>query len=183
MPLYFNVATGFSLPPYFLQNKEIVKRIDENTRKEEAMGVLHFDEVRIKWEEETGGWTLPLDPVISVTGKNLLVRRNVLKTDNTQENRRGSVKEIWSQEDYEISIAGVLIGSGEFPEDDLRKLRGYMEARKILQVESRLFSLLNITQIAVEEYGLPFTKGIENQMYTIKGYSDDLFDLFVREEG
>jgi hypothetical protein len=101
---------------------------------------------------------------------------------STDENRRGSIKEVWSQDDYQISIAGVLIGDNEFPEEDLRRLRNYMEARKTLMVQSSLFSLFNITQIAVEDYGLPFTKGIENQMYTVKAYSDDVFDLLIREE-
>jgi hypothetical protein len=36
--------------------------------------------------------------------------------------------------------------------------------------------------MAIEDYALPFTKGVENQMYTIKAYSDDMFDLLVKDE-
>jgi hypothetical protein len=117
---------------------------------------------------------------MSVTGRNIIVRRNVLKADN---NRRGSVKETWSQDDYEINIAGVFIGeNGKRPESDLRKLRTYFEQRKPVLVSSDLFSIFNIEKLAIEDYALPFTKGVENQMFTIKGYSDDMFDLLIKDE-
>jgi hypothetical protein len=200
MAIYFNNASGFELPLYWLQNKEVVRRakeneirrlndiwvpdVENNVQPETLLGVLHFDKVGIKWDDESDNewWTLPLDPVISVSGKNAIVRRHVLKVDNAIENRRGTVKELWSQDDYEVNIAGVLIGAGDLPEDDLRKLRGYMEARKVLNIQSRLLGLFGITKLAVEEYALPFTKGMENQMYTIKGYSDDIFDLLIQDE-
>jgi hypothetical protein len=197
MAIYFNHALGFALTPYWLQNKELVRRIWDYDRElddirvpevegdvepEELLGVLHFDKVQIKWEDESEWWTLPLDPVISVSGKNTIIRRHVLKMDNTKDNRRGTVKELWSQDDYEVNIAGVLIGRDDLPEDDLRKLRGYMEARKVLDIESRLLGLFGITRLAIEDYSLPFTKGMENQMYAIKGYSDDMFDLLIKDE-
>jgi hypothetical protein len=198
MAIYINNALGFDLPPYFLQNKEVVQRVKENeirrlndivpgvennVRPEELLGTLHFDEVRIRRDEEgEDWWTLPLDPVVSVTGKNNLVRRQVLKTDSTDNSRRGTVKELWSRDDYEVNIAGVLIGAGDLPEDGLRRLRGYLEARKILHIQSRLLGLFGIDRLAVEDWSLPFTKGMENQMYTIKGYSDDLFDLLIKDE-
>ena len=89
----------------------------------------------------------------------------------------------WAQDDYEINIAGVFMGeNGELPENDLRKFRRYCEARKLIEVQSDLFTLFNISQLAIESFELPFTKGVENQMYTIKAYSDDNFDLLVKEE-
>ncbi|MDR3350359.1 MAG: DUF6046 domain-containing protein [Prevotellaceae bacterium] len=200
MAIYLNNALGLELPPYWLQNKEVVRRVKENeirrlndiwvpgiennVNPNEWLGVLHFDSVRIKFSDEPDDayWTLPLDPVISVSGKNAIVRRQVLKVDNTVENRRGTVKELWSQDDYEVNIAGVLIGAGDLPEDELHKLRAYMEARKVLSIESRLLGIFGITRLAVEDYSLPFTKGMENQMYTIKGYSDDMFDLLIKDE-
>jgi len=188
---------GFNLPPFWLQNKEVVQRIKENEIsvqsiddisrhssddiKEAVLNRPFFDPMRFKWEDEPDDawWQLPFDPVVSVTGKNTLIRRNVLKVNNDNENRRGSVKELWSQDDYEVNIAGVLIGNNIFPEDELRKLRQYLEARKVLMVYSELLCVFGIERIAIEDYSLPFTKGIENQMYTIKGYSDNLFDLLV----
>jgi hypothetical protein len=106
-----------------------------------------------------------------------------LKQAEKDSSRRGTIKEAWSQDDYEVNIAGVFIGeNGEMPENDLRKFRRYCEERKLIDVESDLFCLFNINHLAVESFELPFTKGVENQMYTIKAYSDDTFDLLVKEE-
>jgi hypothetical protein len=40
-------------------------------------------------------------------------------------------------------------------------------------------TIFNIERLVIEDFSLPFTKGVENQMYTIKAYSDDLFDLLI----
>ena len=185
--IYLNIATGFNLPPYWLNRP--VKVLDPETASgtelSEYLGNLYQCPVRIKWADESDSnwWTLPFDPVVSVAGKNIIVRRNVLKQNNDDNTRRGSIKEVWSQDDYEVNIAGVLMGeNGELPENDLRKLRRYCEARKVIEVESDLFCLFNINRLAIESFELPFTKGVENQMYTIKAYSDDVFDLLVKEE-
>jgi hypothetical protein len=202
MAIYIPFALGFNLPPYWL-NRPVtilghedadgadagmswVKKIkgeyedNENIIKGKYLGNLYQAPLSIKLESEAEWWMLPFDPVISVTGKNTIVRRNVLKVDS---NLRGSIKEIWSQDDYEINIAGVLIGEdGKRPESDLRRLRTYCEAREPILVSSDLFSIFNIEKLAIEDYALPFTKGVENQMFTIKGYSDDMFDLFIKEE-
>ena len=166
--LQLNFATGYETPPYWLTQAE-------------AIGNLYQDALQVKWEEENEWWKIPLDPVVSISGKNTLIRRNALKIDNA-DNRRGTIKESWSQDDYTIEIAGLLIGQkGSFPERDIRRLRAYCEARKTLLVESQLFSILKITKIAIEDYSIPFTKGVENQMYKIKAYSDDDFELLVKE--
>ena len=201
MALKVNFATGFEIPPYFLQNKEIVKRLEDNQVfesyqyiqrgevpdeiKQELLDVPHFDEVKIKFETEPDTdeywFTLPLDPVISVAGKNIIVRRNVAKTDEYTVHR-GSVKELWSQDDYEINIAGVFIGkTGELPERELRVLKNICEARLAMNIKSKLLGLFGIFKIVIEEFSFPFTKGMENQMYTIKAYSDDNFDLLIND--
>ena len=197
MGIKVNFATGFEIPPFFLQNKEIVKKLDENkglpslqgvfrgmsddNMKEALLGVPHFDELMLKHDDEREWWTLPFDPVISVSGKNIIVRRNVLKMDDSVI-QRGSVKELWSQDDYEVNIAGVFIGNaGEIPENDLMKLRKYCEERKIVRVYSQLLDIFGIRRLAIEDYALPFTKGMENQMFTIKAYSDTDFDLLIEE--
>jgi len=105
----------------------------------------------------------------------------VLKINNSVGNRRGTIKELWSQDDYEIQIAGLFMGeNAQFPKQDVAKLRQYAEGRKTLMVQSALFTLFNITKIAIEDYSIPFTKGIENQMYSIKAYSDDMHDLLIK---
>lgn len=180
--IYLNIATGFNLPPYWLNRPVKVLNPATASSKElgDYLGNLYQCPVRIKWENESIFWTLPFDPVVSISGKNIIVRRNVLKQNQHNNTRRGSIKEAWSQDDYEINIAGVLIGkNGEFPVEYLLKLRNYCEARKVIDVESDLFCLFNIGKLAIESFDLPFTKGIENQMYSLKAYSDDNFNLLV----
>jgi hypothetical protein len=178
--IYLDFATGFNLPPYWRDHKVAIKDTNENVTPSMASGKLFQDPLSIKWEEEAVWWDFPFDPVVSIAGKNTIVKRNVLKI-NPVGNRRGSIKEIWSQDDYEIDIAGLLTGiSGRLPEDDLYKLRMYLEARKPLEVNGELFNLFNISKIVIESYSLPFTKGNENQMYNIKAVSDDDFDLLVK---
>jgi hypothetical protein len=197
-----NFATGFNLPPFWMnrpvnvmplpeggeQHPVVVPRYDADFDADEVnnnqyLGNLWQDSVRIKWQDEgeSEWWRLPLDPVVSVTCKNIIVRRRVLKT-SADVKRRGTIKETWSQDDYEINIAGVLINSqyNELPEAELRRLRRYCEERKPLMIESALFSIFNINRMVVEDYQLPFTKGIENQTYTIKGYSDDDYELLIK---
>jgi hypothetical protein len=203
MAIYIPFAHGFNLPPYWLNRPvtvlghndaggagdgmSMVKKIkgeyedSEDIIKGKYLGNLYQAPLSIKLENDPEWWMLPFDPVMSITGKNIIVRRNVLKTDENS-SHRGSIKETWSQDDYEVNIAGVLIGEdGERPEADLMKLRTYFESREPILVSNELFRIFNIERLAVESYALPFTKGVENQTFTIKGYSDDMFDLFIRE--
>lgn len=176
--IYFDFATGFNLPPFWRNSPvRILEPAKAGEASQKYQGNLYQVPVELKWEDESEWQRLPFDPVVSVTGKNVIVRRTPLKA-HPDRPRRGSVKELWTQDDYEINIAGVFIGEdGEYPESDLRKLRRYCEGRKTVEIRSPLLTIFNIERLAVESYALPFTKGIENQMYTIKGYSDDLFDM------
>jgi hypothetical protein len=182
--LYIDFALGFNLPPYWRNHPVKIERISDDVTQTEAKGKLYQDSLSIRWEEEgdKNWWELPLDSVISISGKNTLIRRNVLKVNNTDSDRRGTIKELWSQDDYEIQIAGIFKrDDGQFPETEIAKIRKYVEGRKTLMVKSNLFTLFNITKIAIEDYSIPFTKGIENQMYNIKAYSDDMHDLLIKE--
>lgn len=181
--IYLDFATGFNLPPYWLNHPQVVQRFSPSTDVDpelrgELLNVPHACPLSIWVADEGIWWDLPIEPVVSISGKNIIARRNVLKQGST-ERARGTIKEVWSQDDYEITIAGLLVADrdGEMPEKDIRRLRKVCERRDEVPVMSPLFELFNITRMAIESYELPFTKGIENQMFTIKGYSDELFDL------
>jgi hypothetical protein len=180
--MYIDIATGFVAPPFWLNRPTGVLKIDGDsvTDATEYLGNLYQDSLRMRLESGSDWYTFPFDPVISVTCKNNIIRRDALKVDvNTI--RRGSIKEIWSQDDYEVNIAGILKSKdGEgLPESDLRRLRDFCEAREVVEVESVLFSIFGITRLAIADYSLPFTRGIENQQFAIKAYSDELFDLIL----
>lgn len=122
-------------------------------------------------------WLLPYEPQVTIQGSNILVKKQVSKGEV-----RGTIKERWAQGDYSISIAGILMGeNGKYPSEDVKKLRSYCEAGKLL-VKSAQMELFSITQIVVEDWSLPFTAGQANQAFTINAVSDDIYKLLLRKE-
>jgi hypothetical protein len=130
-------------------------------------------------------YTLPYEPMISITGKNELIK----KTPSKFNNFIGSVKERWAQGDYEITITGTLIGANQignyencYPRADFEKLRDYITSPQGIQVECELFQLLGITTIVVEDFSFPFSKGENVQAYEIKCCSDFTQELLLEIE-
>ena len=122
-------------------------------------------------------WLLPYEPQVTINGTNVLVKKQVSKGAV-----RGPIKERWAQGDYRISITGILMGKdGKYPSDDVKQLRSFCEAGKIL-VKSPQMELYSITQIVVEEWSIPFTSGKANQAYSINAVSDDIYKLLLRED-
>ncbi len=124
-----------------------------------------------------------LDPIIAVGGKNIITRRYVAKMkmqrDGEATLRSGSVKESWSQDDYDITIGGVLIG------DDAKDLREQVQELQSILVCGESLAVVNdllndgygITHLVVESFQMPHTKGLQNQAYTIKCYSDSSINI------
>ena len=180
-------ALGYNLPPPFLFGKSVVVdpelgALDYNKEEFDAKYGKNFEstlfmvpvKLRLGRESRDGGFQLPLDPLISISGKNIIRRRYVAKSK-----MRGSIKETWSQDDYEITIAGLLQNEDQgYLNDDIFMLREYLEAAESVHIICDLLNnVFEITRIAIESYDFPFTKGIENQAFTIKAYSDDNYQL------
>lgn len=185
--MYIDFAQPIALPPYWLNHPEVVKRVDansfhngsvvvngENLEQKDLLSAPHSCPLEIGWDGNDF-WRLPIEPVMAINGKNTIIKRSVLKTSEADAQRRGTVKELWGQDDYDITISGVLISSipGELPSYDLTRLINYCTARRPLLVKSAVFTLFGIARICVEDFQFPFTKGVENQMFTIKACSDD----------
>ena len=176
-------ATGYA-QPMILPWKEVVKvkrmngSVDQSSFNSDV--ALYQCPITFKLSNELSedGFTLPVDPLIGVSGKNVIVRRYVSKSD-----RRGSVKERWSQDDYDITITGVIVAKDAKELGDyVSKLKKYCEAKEAIHVTSDfLYSIYGIDRIAIESYEFPFTKGIENQAFSIKAYSDDLYELLEED--
>ena len=121
-------------------------------------------------------WTLPYEPIVTVNGKNVIIKKPVSKG-----RVRGSIKERWSQDDYQISISGILMnpdGNG-YPDEDVKQLRRYCEAAKV-EVMSPLLEVFSIDRIVIESFDFPFTSGPDNQAYTIGAVSDDIYKLLLK---
>lgn len=182
---------GLKVPPYWLFNQPVVTRQDpseydelmmleeaelEDMVRTNALGVPMRFPLEISLVDQEDWWLVPIEPLITLTGRNIIVRRQVSKGKI-----RGSIKERWTQDDYQVKIEGALMDQkrDDYPRDDVQKLRNFCEAAK-LKVRCPLFEIFSINQIVVESYDFPFTKGIQNQQYTINAYSDDTYKLLLK---
>jgi hypothetical protein len=121
-------------------------------------------------------WLLPYEPLVSVQAENVIVKRNVAKSE-----ARGSIKERWTEGDIKISLEGSFTHPDlhTYPATDVQKLRQVATQRRAIQIENALLELLNVRYIVIESYSLPFTKGENVQNYTISALSDDSYNLFI----
>lgn len=163
--------------PYWQQVEQKIASVPEDLRQEALLGVPCYCPVSLRGASEEGWWQLPLDPVVSVRGRNEIVKRSVLKVRTGDKERRGTVKELWSQGDYEVTIAGVLQSgeAGVLPEEAIRRLRGYCECRESVEASSPLLTLFGIRRVAIESFEFPHTAGMESQMYSLTCSSDDFY--------
>lgn len=150
----------------------------EDVVRTNATGVPMILPLRFQLEESGAQeWLFPMEPMISVNGQNILVRRNVSKGKI-----RGSIKERWTQDDYSVRIEGILMGmDGKYPEADVAKLRSFCEAGHVKALNT-LLEIFGISQLAIESWDIPFTSGTINQNYTIQAYSDDIYKLLLSRD-
>jgi hypothetical protein len=122
--------------------------------------------------------TLPLEPLVSVRGRNVIVMRGIAKKAGA-----GTVKELFATDDYEITITGTLYSGDDtvYPEEWVSWLRAICEAKKSVQVISKLTDALGIRWMVVLDWSFPETKNVAWQDYSIRGVSDDpFFELIVK---
>jgi hypothetical protein len=173
-------AFGFSLPPIIpLKRYSRVDSPEENVISQTESSRLYQCPLTLNVPGSGNPWQLPIDPVISVSGKNIIARRNLLKQGDA-EKRRGTIKELWSQDDYRITIAGVF--QGEYAYDELLQLRNICEERAVVEAKNDILDVFNIAKMVVESFEYPHTKGLDNFMWTMQCYSDDDYEILVLEE-
>lgn len=168
------IAKAFELPPFFFPGFVRVvsvpaDRMDLSTDSPASQFPLTF---QFKGLDDL---KFPIDPMINVQFKNVITRRTVAKHD-----KRGSVKERWTEDDADITISGIFIGSdGKFPSDMVSRLNEYKNSRGAIDVTCSLLNEMHINRIVIESVSYPHTKGPENQAFEIKAYSDDVFQLLI----
>ena len=178
-------ALGFAMPPFIPFRDTVIVRGSEDV---EASAEL-TSRIQSGFVENTN-WVVPLsfqidgltdfdfpvDPIISLSSKNIITRRYVNKST-----KRGSIKEHWSQDDWEITITGIIIEPDpDFMDTILLDLRKYLNSSKSISVKCPVFNQMDILRIAIETYDFPFTKGVENQAFIIKAFSDEDYDLLIK---
>jgi hypothetical protein len=166
-----NPVIGFALPPFVFSGKSVVI-IDRGRIEVDGFDAssrqypLSFSAEGIK------DFTFPIDPIMSVSLKNVITRRQVSKGK-----QRGSIKERWTEDDADISISGVFIDKDGYYPAEVEQLRAFMG--KQITVLNTFLNEKDINQIVIESIDFPHTKGIENQTFEIKAYSDDVFQLLI----
>lgn len=150
----------------------------EDVVRTNANGVPMVLPLRFQLEESGAEeWLFPLEPMISINGQNILVRRNVSKGKV-----KGSIKERWTQDDYSVRIEGILMSTdGSYPDADVAKLRNFCEAGHVKALNP-LLEIFGISQLAISSWDIPFTSGTMNQNYTIQAYSDDIYKLLLSRD-
>lgn len=150
----------------------------EEVVRTNALGVPMAMPLRFQLEESgSKEWLFPIEPMISLNGQNILVRRHVSKGTI-----KGSIKERWTQDDYTVRIEGILMSrEGKYPEEDVTRLKNFCEAGHVKAL-CPLLEIFGISQLAIESWDIPFTTGVTNQNYTITAYSDDIYKLLLSRD-
>lgn len=121
-------------------------------------------------------WTFPIEPLISLSGGNVITRRNVAKSEG-----RGTIKERWAEDDFSISIQASFVDSDlkSYPENEMQDLYNIITQRGSIEVRNDLLQMLNIHRVVIEAFEFPFSKGENVQNFSLSGYSDDFYELFI----
>lgn len=133
--------------------------------------------VSLKPVSEKYWWLLPWEPFVAITGGNVVAKRNVAKAKTFA----GSIKERWTQDDWEITIEGIFTNAETniYPREDIERFIQICQAKEPIEIKCTLLDAVGITKIVIEDYDLPFTKGPENQEWSIKAYSDRSWELLM----
>lgn len=183
-------ALGIRLPPPFLVSRPDISEVDEqefsgieasesvalsDLTRHNALGVPMVCPLMLRLPEEgSSDWLLPYEPMLTITGKHILAKRQVAKG-----RVRGSIKERWTQDDYSVKIEGILMSEdGRYPEEDVRRLRAFCEAGEVIAT-SPLLELFGISRLVIEGWDIPHTSGAENQNYSLSCLSDDIYKLLL----
>jgi len=182
--LEYQNALGFAMPPFIPFRQTVTIKSSQNVEASSELsrrlksGLVENTNWIVPLTFRAVGlddFKFPLDPIISISSKNLITRRYVNKSQ-----MRGSIKERWSQDDWEITISGVIISAnGEYPVNTLKALRDFCNVPESVDVICPLFNEMDVQRIAIESIDFPFTKGVENQAFVIKAYSDSTYTLLI----
>lgn len=117
-------------------------------------------------------FTLPVDPLVSISHKNKIVAKSVAKYSPKL---RGTIKEKWSMDDWTIRIAGMMISDeANCVEDYVLRLRKFVEADEAIMIICPYINdTYDITRMVIESCDFPHTPGEENQQFSISAISDD----------
>ena len=140
-------------------------------RKHDALGRMYFMPVTFIYNEKE--YEVP-NAVIGFTGK-----KNIVETSLV--GRKGTVKELISIDDYEISIAGAVVGE-DWPEEGLRELMELYETNAALELKCALTDLFMTgdDRVVIKKIDAAQMRGNETlQLIDISCATDRAFELYI----
>lgn len=180
--LYQQVFGYKGVPVWPISTSKMVAPADDATVNDFAQEAKYSDlsgtlGVRYFMPTKIDGLWLPNEPLVSVSGQNMIVKTQLTGV-------RGLVKELISTDDYAIKIEGLIINesSDDYPEEYLRKIRTICEKPAAVEIDNRLLTLFDIHQVAIESYSFPGVAGDQNvQAYVITCSSDRPIELLLKQ--
>lgn len=117
----------------------------------EGTGLLGLPIFQRIYFDDKGDLLELTDALVDVSLHRIIIKTQINGMD-------GTIKEFISNSDYDVTIRGFLIGSNPYkaPEKEIRKFRKYFtDKKKQLSVTGKIFDLLGIDKLVVEEWSLP----------------------------
>lgn len=141
--------------------------------KKDALGNYYF--MPVTFIHQGKEYEIPC-ALISITG-----RKNIIETPLV--GRQGSVKELISLEDYQISITGVVFGENQvWPEEQLDAINELYNINEAIELKCALTDvfLSENDKVVIQELNLPPAGQTEHvQVVEIKCVTDRAFELIM----
>lgn len=110
------------------------------------------------------------------------LQKNIVETP--VQGRSGTVKELISSKDYDITIDGFLLAKNNIPPyEAIARFNEVMQLPAALPTSSRYLSALGITHIVVKAYDIAIEEGYQDSVrFTVKAVSDTPFELTYSQD-
>lgn len=101
--------------------------------------------------------------------------------------RDGTVKEYINEGDWAVNIViGVQAVRGgvitdDYPDEELRQLREFLDEKKPLEVYSAFFDIFDITKIVIKSYSASQATEANYQAVSISAVSDEDYEIYSNE--
>ncbi|MFC4163999.1 DUF6046 domain-containing protein [Epilithonimonas zeae] len=166
---------GPAFPSWWLTNKtKFVFPSLNNIGKDLLLGGRYFTTLKVA-DKKGNQFVFPNEPLISLQRD-----KKIVETTTVGKERKGSVKEYISSEDYKISIKGVCVNENDwdsYPTEQVRELKNMFDLSEALEVISNpfleLFEIRNMVLTDIKFDEMSGEAGM--QRYSISAVSDQDF--------
>ncbi|WP_448672435.1 DUF6046 domain-containing protein [Sphingobacterium multivorum] len=147
-----------------------------NVNESQSLGKPYFMTLTVQAGKEITEF--PNEPLVTIYSQ-----KTIVETPTVGEERKGTVKEYISTEDYQIDIKGIIMGTGAYPAEEVKSLNELYNKNEALDVIGNLFfDLFNIQRIVLTSIKFDDMMGQQElQKYTITAVSDQDFFAELNE--